>query len=90
MEKIISSPGKYIQGKGVLSSLAKYSQQLGKKAIILSGGTVQEIVAPLISASFEAADAPFHMETFNGECSRAEIDRLLAICKAQQINVVIG
>lgn len=90
MEKIISSPGKYIQGKGVLSSLAKYSQQLGEKAIILSGGTVQEIVAPLISASFEAADAPFHMETFNGECSRAEIDRLLAICKAQQINVVIG
>ncbi|MFC7421347.1 glycerol dehydrogenase [Iodobacter arcticus] len=90
MEKIISSPGKYIQGKGALSSLAKYSQQLGDKALIISGSTVQQIASHIITKSFEEAHAAFHMETFEGECCRKEIDRLVAICKAQGIKVVIG
>jgi glycerol dehydrogenase len=90
MEKIISSPGKYIQGKGVLASLAKYSLQLGDTALIMSGGMAQSIVTPIITKSFDDANAAFHMETFEGECCRAEIDRLVAICKVQNIKVVIG
>jgi glycerol dehydrogenase len=90
MEKIISSPGKYIQGKGVLTSLAKYSLQLGDTALIMSGGMVKSIVTPIIAKSFDDAHAAFYMETFEGECCRSEIDRLVAICKAQNIKVVIG
>jgi len=90
MEKINSTPSKYIQGQGVLSSLAKHSLQLGDSALIISGGKVKHIVSPIIAKSFGDAYAVFYMETCEGECSRKEIDRLVTICKAQDIKVVIG
>ena len=35
MARIIGSPSRYIQGKGTLAEITKYTERLGKKLLIL-------------------------------------------------------
>lgn len=90
MARILISPNKYIQGKGVLHDVEKYIGHLGEKFLFIADEFVQKLTRPAIEKSFAESKKAYHFEKFNGECSKNEINRLNDVVKANNIDVVVG
>ncbi len=90
MAQVLIAPGKYVQGAKVLEDLAKYVAPLGKKALCLITESGLKRSKSLLDASFKDSDATIVYEAFNRECSKNEINRLVALCKEQGITVIVG
>lgn len=76
MRKVIYSPSKYIQGFGERKKLAKYFETLGTKgAYLLVDKFVLDLYRDDIESSFKSLGIKYHLEAFNGECSKVEINR---------------
>lgn len=86
MANIIIAPGKYVQGKSELKNLGNYVSSLGNKPFILVSASGMKRVKEPIEAGF--SDSVLTFETFGGECSKNEIDRLIA--KMGDCDVIIG
>lgn len=90
MARIIGSPSRYIQGKGTLSELTKYTKQLGKKMLVLVSKSGKKRVEDKLNAAIEGTDSSLVWEIFNGECSRNEINRIGETLKAEKCDIVVG
>ncbi len=88
MATIIGSPTRYIQGAGELANLIGHVKLLGDKLFILTSASGRGRVEPTITAALDGCTVQF--ETFNGECSDNEINRLKALFAASACNVVVG
>ncbi len=90
MARVFISPSKYLQGPGELDRLGEYTKVYGNKAlVIISAGGIKRF-GDRVDASFAAAGVELVYDNFNGECSQAEIDRLVAVLKDCGANVVVG
>ncbi|RJS62358.1 glycerol dehydrogenase [Bacillus sp. PK3_68] len=87
---IFVSPGKYVQGKGVLNSIGKYVKQLGQKPLILAGKTAWEVTGEGIKSSLQAEGMDFHSLQFRGESSINEVNRIKKEGEAHSVDMVIG
>ncbi len=90
MDKIIISPSKYVQGEQVLSSIAHYVKSLGEKPLAIADAFVTDLVGAEVKQSFADEEISLATNIFNGECSRAEIERITDICATQQHDVIVG
>ncbi|MCI5596975.1 MAG: glycerol dehydrogenase [Lachnospiraceae bacterium] len=90
MAQVIIAPGKYVQGSGEMKRLATYIAPLGKKALCLVSASGLKRNQATIDASFAETEGEVVYEVFNGECCRTEIDRIIEVCKANDIDVIIG
>ena len=90
MAKILISPGKYIQGPGELNKLCDYAKIYGKKALILITESGYKRVGTAIEKSFDGQESEIIFDYFNGECSRTEINRLIAVMNEKECDMVIG
>ncbi len=90
MANILISPSKYVQGAGELKKLGEYAAKYGKKALIVITASGYKRVGAMIEESFKAADCEIVFDYFNGECSKNEINRLIAIVEANGCDMVIG
>ena len=90
MDKIIISPGKYVQGVGVLAKIAEYVQDFGSKPMAIADEFVAGLVGETVNQSFLQNDSELILEQFNGECSRPEIERLQSICQSSGADVILG
>ena len=90
MDKIIVSPSKYVQGANSLDSIGEYVKPLGQKAFAIADDFVTGLVGEQVTASFAQAKGQLVLEKFNGECCHPEIERLVAIAKANGSEVIIG
>lgn len=90
MAKILISPGKYVQGAGELKKLGDYASTYGKKALILISVGGLKRSGALIEESFAKTEATMQFVTFNGECSKNEIQRLQAVMQESGCDMVIG
>lgn len=82
-------PGRYIQGEGALDQLGEELSKLGQKALIVSGGTAaKNVLPPQFSAM--RSKIPVSIEHFAGECTDVEIERLSAIARRDECDVVVG
>ena len=90
MANIIISPSKYVQGKGELANIAQYATKLGKKPFILISEGGKKRVGGIIEDSFKETGCELVFEAFHGECSKNEINRLVAIVKEKGCDMVIG
>jgi glycerol dehydrogenase len=90
MLKIIQSPGKYIQGKGVISQIGQFAGRLAGKCFVVADPLVLGLLKTRISDSFAANDTSLVMETFRGECSQSEIRRLLTIAQRENCDGIVG
>ncbi len=90
MANIIISPSKYVQGKGELANIAQYATKLGKKPFILISESGKKRVGGIIEDSFKETGCELVFEAFHGECSKNEINRLVAIVKEKGCDMVIG
>lgn len=87
---IFRSPSKYIQGKGALSDIGKYTKEIGKKPLIISDDVVWGITEDVITDSLKTEEINFHFIGFNGEASTNEINRIVKEGNEYQVDTVIG
>ncbi|MGL4858523.1 MAG: glycerol dehydrogenase [Enterobacteriaceae bacterium] len=90
MDKIIQSPGKYIQGAGVLGRIADYARPLANSFLVIADEFVLKLTQSTLDNSFAQAGVQHHIATFQGECSKSEIERLCALSKQNQCGGVVG
>ena len=90
MSFVCSLPGKYVQGKGVIHEIGRYVFPLGKRALIFGGPTALSVAQEAISESLKREGSEAAVREFGGECSKKEIQRLVAIAKKERVDIVIG
>lgn len=90
MARIFISPSKYVQGPGELAKLGSYTKAYGAKALVIISAGGRRRSGDVISASFADAGVELAYDTFNGECSQDEIDRLTGVVRAAGSDVVVG
>lgn len=90
MQKIISAPAKYVQAADALNSIAAHISKLGDKALLIADDFVMNLVKTQVENSYKNTSAEVIFEKFNGECSKIEIDRLIAIIKLKGVNCIAG
>ena len=90
MARVFISPSKYLQGPGELDRLGEHAKTYGKKAlVVISAGGLRRF-GERISESFASAGVELVYDEFSGECSQAEIDRLVAVLSGCGADVVVG
>ena len=90
MARVFISPSKYVQGPGELTRLGEYVKAYGAHAlVVISEGGLRRS-GDVITASLEAAGVAHTYDNFNGECSQAEIDRLVEVYRTAGTDVVVG
>lgn len=90
MARIFISPSKYVQGPGELTRLGEYVKAYGAHAlVVISEGGLRRS-GDVITESLEAAGVAHTYDNFNGECSQAEIDRLVEVLRSSGADVVVG
>ncbi|GAB1623049.1 glycerol dehydrogenase [Agarivorans albus] len=88
MDKIIISPSKYIQGEGALVNIGEYVATYGMQPLVIADDFVMGLTKGTVEASFNEQLVEF--DTFNGECSREEINRLIDKTDSVKADVIIG
>ncbi len=90
MARIFISPSKYVQGPGELTRLGEYAKAYGDHALVVISEGGLHRSGDVITASLEAAGVAHTYDNFNGECSQAEIDRLVEVFRASGADFVVG
>lgn len=91
MRQTIISPAKYIQGRGEIRNLGEYYSALGSRG-------AYAVVDPFILSSYEEEilhgfrekGIPVTLQSFSGECSISEIERIISALREKSADVVIG
>ena len=80
-------PGRYVQGAGAINSLREELGRLGTKALAIVDRAVDKIVSPYLKSGDGVAIV---CNEFCGECCDPEIDRLAALARKENCNVIVG
>ncbi|MGO1989964.1 glycerol dehydrogenase [Staphylococcus equorum] len=87
---VFQSPSRYVQGEGVIKSLASEVKNLGNTPLIISDSLVWSLTNEDIKESFKNSEINYKYEEFNGEASENEISRLSDIAKDNSIDIIVG
>lgn len=90
MDRIIQSPGKYIQGADVLTRLGDYLKPLAARWLVVGDKFVLGFAEATLRQSFEQAKLYVEIAPFGGECSQNEIDRLRELAKSADCQAILG
>ena len=90
MDRIIQSPGKYIQGADVLSRLGGYLKPMAQCWLVVGDKFVLSFAQESLQKSLNAAELAFDIVPFGGECSQHEIDRLRVVAEKAGCEAVVG
>ena len=74
---IFGSPSRYVQGAGALDLLGAELARIGKRVAVLVDPVMHESHGAAIQASCRAAGLSPQIQIFGGECTEAEIARLV-------------
>lgn len=90
MNRILRSPAQYVQGKGVLGQLGDYLKDYHGGALVILSESGKKRFGTLIAESFVTGACPVMIESFGGECTRTEVERLAQIAKKERLDIVVG
>lgn len=88
MSKILISPGKYVQGKGVLREIDSYLEEGIDKIFVIADPFVLDFLQDSVVKGLESKS--ILIEKFNGECSKKEINRLKKKVEENNSEMVLG
>lgn len=86
----IKSPAKYVQGNGELANLGRNAKKMGEKFLVLCSANNKKRVGDAIEESLKSVEKEVVFCEFNGECSKAEISRVMEVVTETGCDVVIG
>lgn len=87
---IFGSPSRYIQGAGALNQLGAELARLGGSVALLLDPVMEERYGQAIASSCESAGISPQVRVFSGECTDAEIARLLATLPQDQPPAIVA
>ncbi len=90
MDRVIQSPGKYIQGADVLTRLGDYLKPLANRWLVVGDKFVLGFAEETLRQSFKKAGLHAEIAPFGGECSQNEIDRLKKLADSTDCLAVLG
>lgn len=91
MTQIICSPTRYIQGNGEIRKLGDYCSQLGTQgAYAIVDPYILSVYKEDIAFSFERSGIPLVMREFKGECSRNQVEDIVAALNSNGAEVIVG
>ena len=90
MDRIIQSPGKYIQGADVITRLGVYLKPLAERWLIVGDKFVLGFAEEKLRKSLADAGLAGEIAPFGGECSHNEINRLRDIAGSARCTAVLG
>ncbi|WP_310607133.1 bifunctional L-1,2-propanediol dehydrogenase/glycerol dehydrogenase [Buttiauxella brennerae] len=90
MDRIIQSPGKYIQGAEVISRLGHYLKPLAERWLVVGDKFVLGFTQETLCKSMEEAGLALEIAPFGGECSQTEIDRLRTVAEKMHCAAILG
>ncbi|NGX86573.1 glycerol dehydrogenase [Rahnella sp. Lac-M11] len=90
MLKVIQSPAKYLQGADASASFGQYAKNLAESYFVIADDFVMKLAGDKVINGLHDYGVSSHAERFKGECSHAEIKRLIAILKQKGCQGVVG
>lgn len=90
MSYSIKSPAKYVQGNGELSNLGRNAKKMGSKFLILCSVNNKKRVGDAIEESLKSVEKDVVFCEFNGECTKAEISRVMEAAQQAGCDVIVG
>lgn len=90
MLNVIQSPAKYLQGPDAAALFGPYAKNLADSFLVIADERVMALAGEKVLDGLRKNDIHCHAERFNGECSHAEISRLIALLKTRGCKGVIG
>ncbi len=89
---VFAAPGRYVQGPGTTYELGRELTRLGlaDSVLFIAGRTAQRLLAPIWQAELPLLGLNPVIEAFGGECSEAEIGRLVKIARSHRFSAVVG
>ena len=92
MLSVFSAPTRYTQGPDATNSLGAEIKGIGIQgpALVLAGGHAERQLAAAWRGTFGASGIPYSVDSFGGECSHNEIERVKAVAKAERAAVIVG
>jgi len=88
--KTIISPGRYVQGRGAIRRLGEFLKPLGETPLLVADDVVWGFVGHDVESSLTAAGLPVIRERFGGIPSAAEVDRLVAVIREHNADVIVA
>ncbi|MEA4954126.1 MAG: glycerol dehydrogenase [Pseudoflavonifractor sp.] len=86
----IKAPGKYTQGAGELSKLGMNVKKMGNKFFVLCSANTRKRIGTVIEESLRTVEKEYVFCDFNGECSKAEISRVMEEFEKAGCDVMVG
>ncbi|WP_208560485.1 iron-containing alcohol dehydrogenase family protein [Marinilactibacillus kalidii] len=83
-----TGPQEYECRTGVLETLTHRVHQY-KKVVLIHGTTSWDSAKPYLKGLIES-DVEYQLSPFNGECTYAEVDRIVALAEESKADVIIG
>ncbi len=92
MLAVFSSPCRYTQGPNATASLGAEMKSLGLEgpALIVAGSSALRLLAPTWSRALGERGTAFEVHRFGGECSHAEIARIVEAARQAGARVIVG
>ncbi|GGZ32271.1 glycerol dehydrogenase [Shewanella chilikensis] len=88
--RTVTSPKKFIIGKGLLSQMHEYVHDFGDNAFIIADEFILSRLEDEALTGLEQNGINNQLEKFNYECSEVEIQRLVALAEQAHANVIVG
>lgn len=90
MLKVMCSPGKYVQGNGILRELDQHIQGMGAHLLVLLSRGGMKRIAPLLDACFAKKPYVLDYQVFEGESTRHKMEDYAARCRENGVTAVVG
>lgn len=90
MIDLFLAPGRYVQERGISKKIGKFIFPLGKRPLFLADKLVYSKVVKTLLESLGGTNLQGSFEEFKGECCAEEIERVTALIKDRDIDVMVG
>ncbi|EGC29151.1 hypothetical protein DICPUDRAFT_159300 [Dictyostelium purpureum] len=90
IHRSITSPKKFIIGKGLLNNPSKYIKDFGSNCFIICDVVFLDTIKQHTEVSLNKENIKSHIEQFNYQCTKEEVDRLCALTKKFKNDIVVG
>ncbi|WP_018662691.1 glycerol dehydrogenase [Heyndrickxia acidiproducens] len=88
--KSVTSPKKFIIGKGLLANINEYIKDFGDNAYVICDEFILDRAKVEAGKSFEEGGNKATFEKFNYECTQKEIDRNRRLAREAGANIIVG